>query len=378
MRIHPLDGLLFLSMKLLKSLDYRDTDLNHFDPERVRNILVVSSTAIGDTLLSTPAIRAVRKRYPRAKIVAHLNRKNMELFENNSHVDSIIPYDGGYRRFLGTVREFRRHKFDLVLIFHGNEPQATPMAYLSGARFIIKVPMSGKYGFLLSNTHNGFDDPMRQHVIDLRLKAASFAGCGEENREMTLVVGKDQELLIERHMEILGLPKDAIIVGFQVGAASGYKAWPGKSFVELGRRLTAESPEIHIVMTGSQQERDICDSVAERIGKKAFSVAGDTPLKLAGAMIRKMKVLVTNDTGPMHMAIALQVKTVSLFCPTNVRNVGPSQDLHLHRVIKKEKPCDPCVAKKGCEKPFCMELITVDEVYGAVKELLSERAPAVP
>lgn len=377
MRIHPVDGLLLLLMKLLKSLDRRKTDLGHFDPGGVRNILVVSSTAIGDTLLSTPAIRAVRKRYPHANIMAHFNVRNMELFEDNPHINGIIPYHRGYKRFLRTIWEFRKHRFDLVLIFHGNEPQATPMAYLSGARFILKVPRSREYGFLLSNTDNGFERPFEHHVIDLRLKTAFMAGCRDRNREMVLKVDKDQESFIEGYMESLGVPKDAIIVGFQVGAASDYKVWPGKYFVELGKRLTVGSPETRIVVIGSRQERDVCESVANEIGNGALSSARDLSLRSVGAMIKRMDVLVTNDTGPMHMAIALKIRTVSLFCPTNAVNVGPSQDLHLHRVIKKERPCDPCTSKKGCRRPFCMEMITVDEVYAAVKELLKEKARAV-
>ena len=109
MRIHPLDGLLFLFTKFLKSLDMRQTDQEHLDPSSVKNILVVSSTAIGDTLLSTPAIRAVREKYPEAVITAHFNASNMELFKNNPHINGIIPYYGGYRKFLQTIREFRKH-----------------------------------------------------------------------------------------------------------------------------------------------------------------------------------------------------------------------------------------------------------------------------
>src|SRR5208337_1429708 len=213
MRIHPLDSLLYLSMKVMKFLDKRQTGLEHFDPSAVKNILVVSSTAIGDTLLSTPAIRAVRERYPKAKIIAIFNAGNAELFENNPHIDGKILYSGGYRRFVRTVREFRRHSFDLAVIFHGNEPQATPMAYLSGAMFIIKVPISKEYGFLLSNTSNGFDKPRDHHAIDVRMKSASFIGCSGENREMVLVADEGDRAAASSYLNGLGTDEHAILIG---------------------------------------------------------------------------------------------------------------------------------------------------------------------
>ena len=106
MRLKIFDGLLFLTMKLLKSLDRREAGIEHLDPRAIKNILVVSSTAIGDTLLSTPAIKAVRERYPEAKIIAHFNIGNMELFENNPHINGIIPYYGGYKKFFKTITDY--------------------------------------------------------------------------------------------------------------------------------------------------------------------------------------------------------------------------------------------------------------------------------
>ena len=369
MRIHPVDGLLFLVMKLLKSMDRRETGLEHFRPEDVRSILVVSSTAIGDTLLSTPAIRAVRDRYPDARIIAHFNVKNRELFENNPHIDAIIPYQGGYRRFFRTVRDFRREKCDLALIFHGNEPQATPMAYLSGARFIVKIPMSKKYGFLLSNKDNGFDNPWEHHAIDVRLKAASLVGAKEQNRDMVLLVDEGERQYVRAYLAEKGMGGEERAIGFQVGAASPYKAWPEERFIELGKGIHRDDPARFILITGSAPERPLCRRVAEGIGGRALSVAGDLSLKGLAALVGEMDLLVTNDTGTMHMAVALQTKTVSLFCPTDSWGVGPVQDLHLHKIIKKDRPCSPCVTKK-CREPFCMDLITVDGVYGAVKEML--------
>ncbi len=369
MRLNPADGLLYVLMRLLKSFDRRQTDIKYFEPDKVKNILVVSSTAIGDTLLSTPGIRAVRARYPDAKIIGHFSIKNMELFENNPDVNGIIPYHGGYRQFFRTIRKFRRHKFDLALIFHGNEPQATPMAYLSGARFIIKIPRSRQYGFLLSNSSNGFDNPWDHHAIDVRFKAASFARCAPDGKEMVLIPDKNTESFIDKYVRSIGIGENAIVVGFQVGAATRYKMWPKGNFIELGRRLLACNPALRIILTGSKREKNLCGAIAEEIGEGALSVAGRISLKQMSALVKKMHLLVTNDTGTMHIAIALKTKTVSLFCPTNYQGVGPVQDTHLHTIVHRDRPCNPCTTKK-CATTSCMGLITVDEVFKAVQESL--------
>jgi ADP-heptose:LPS heptosyltransferase len=367
MRIHPADFTLYLATRILKYFDRRQTDIKYFEPDKVKNILVVSSTAIGDTLLSTPAIRAVRERYPKAKIIAHFNIKNMELFENNPHIDGIIPYYGGYKKFFKTIREFRKHKFDLALIFHGNEPQATPMAYLGGARFIYKIPIPKQYGFLLSNTDSGFDNPWNYHAIDVRLKTASFAGCSGKNKEMVIIVDKDAEYFIDNLLENANMTSQDLIIGFQAGAAARFKVWPDAKFIELGKRLLQYKPNIKIIVIGSRDEKDLCNFIAKSIGDRALSMAGRLSLRQITALIKKLTILVTNDTGAMHIAIALGTKTISMFCPTNAWGVGPLQDIHLHKVIQKEMPCNPCITKK-CKEPFCMELITVDEVYNAVVE----------
>lgn len=371
MRLNIRENLLYLVLKLIKKFDKRKTDLKYFNPNEIKNILVVSSTAIGDTLMSTPAIRAIRERYPHAKIIAHFNIKNMELFENNPHIDGIIPYYGGWKKFFKTIKEFRKHKFDVAVILHGNEPQATPMAYLGGARFIVKVPIPKKFGFLLSNKTNGFEDPWKHHAIDVRLKTASFIGCDNSNREMILNVDKSDRIKLLNLLKNFDIKPNKKLVGFQVGAANKFKMWPSEKFIELGRRLIEYDKNILILILGSKKEKDLCNHIENNIEKNVVSLAGSLSLKELRALIENLKLLVTNDTGPMHIAAALKTKTISLFCPTNFWGVGPIQDAHLHKIIAKEKPCNPCITKK-CKNPFCMNLIEVDEVFQKVKELLYE------
>ena len=369
MRIHPIDGLLLLFMKLLKSLDRRDTSLAHFDPDKVKNILVVSSTAIGDTLLSTPAIRAVRERYPGATITGHFNVKNMELFENNPHIDGIVPYYGGYKKFLKTVREFRRRKFDLVLIFHGNEPQATPMAYLSGARFILKFPKSREFSFLLSNTEEQLADASL-HVIEKRLKLAELVGCRTSAKEMVLLEREEGNAFVTQFLHEHGMNTEDLLIGFQAGASTAGRRWPSRRFIKLGKMLIAASPRVRVIITGSPEEYALCREIADGIGERSMVTAGIIPLKYVPSLVRRLRALLTGDTGILHMAIAVGTPVIALFVPSTPKDTGPLYDLDKHVVVHKEMPCNPCVSKY-CGDPYCMDLITVGEVFGEMRRFLS-------
>ena len=371
MRLNPLDGIVYLLVRGIKAFDRRDTGLKYFAPDRVKNILVVSSTAIGDTLLSTPAIKAVRERYPDTKIVAHFNIKNMELFENNPHIDGIIPYYGGYKRFFKTVREFRRNRFDVALILHGNEPQATPMAYLSGADFIVKLPNTSKYGFLLSNTTSHLQLPTSEfvHGIEQRLKVAALIGCSNKDKRMVLPVDRDDEGAVSDFLKSEGIKDDDILIGFQVGASTVSRMWFAERFVELGKRLITAYPTTKIVITGSSGEKKYCEQIDREIGGRVIVSASKLPLRQISALVKRFKVLVTGDTGIMHVAIAVGTSVVALYAVADYRITGPYYDMEKHRVIQKWKTCDPCVSKK-CEYQKCMENISVDEVFKAVTDII--------
>ncbi|MBF0564729.1 MAG: glycosyltransferase family 9 protein [Nitrospirae bacterium] len=367
MKINPIDGFLYAAMRILKFLDRRSCDLRYFDPDKVKSILLISTTAIGDTLLSTPAIKAIRTCYPKAKIISLFNVKNIELFSNNPYIDIALPYYGGYKGFLKTVKTLRRYSPDVALILHGNEPQATPLAYLSHARFIVKVPRSREYDFLLSNTSNGFRDTSTVHACDLRLQSASFIKCDTTNKHMTLVVEEKDRATVRGLLRGIREAGKKMIVGFQPGAADTYKMWPESRFIELGKRLLSQFPNVSIVITGSKDESSLCETIAREIGSGTHSFAGVLTLRQTAALVKELDLLVTNDTGIMHIAIALGVKTVSMFCPTDHHGIGAIYDRNLHRIVYADRPCKKCTTKK-CSHPYCMDTITVDEVFRSVLE----------
>jgi lipopolysaccharide heptosyltransferase II len=368
----PVDALLLAAMRGLHAFDRRERGTSAFDPERVRRILVVSSTAIGDTLLSTPAIRAARERYPNAAIAALFNAKNLDLFGNNPDVDEVVPYHGGYRHFFRTVLALRRRRFDVAFILHGNEPQATPIAYLAGVPFIFKWPNTSENRFLLSN-----DGPVRTwddfpHGVDQRLAVVALAGCDPKRRPMILPIAEEGRNATDRLLREEGVGDGDPLVGFQCGASTLSRMWFPDRFGELGRRIVRKDPQIRIVLTGSPGEREYCLSIAREIGERTIVVADRLPLAAVPSLLARLHVLVTGDTGIMHMAVAVRTPVVGLFAVSDPSRSGPYYDLDRHVIIKKPRTCVDCVSKR-CKYQMCMETISVDEVIEAVERAVALR-----
>lgn len=138
-------------------------------------------------------------------------------------------------------------------------------------------------------------------------------------------------------------------------------------FIRPGQRLIELDKNIFILILDSKRERKLCNKVKDEIKYRVTYLSGKISLRELRTLANRLDLLVTNDTGNMHIAIASREKTVSLFCLTNFWGVGLIEDNHLNRVINKAKPCNTCLKKK-CKSPFCMDLIGTNEVYKTARE----------
>jgi ADP-heptose:LPS heptosyltransferase len=375
-----LEGVLVGILRVAKACDRRRTDLTDLVPAQVRRILVISSTGIGDTLFSTPAIRAVREAYPHAYIAGMLRYRHADLFRTNPHLDAVIPYYGKYRRLLSTVAALRRGRFDVVAIAHGNDPDIIPLAYLSGARFVVRIPNeSTRFRFLLCNPDltpaNG--TMAGQHALDARLRVARVLGARGDDRRMILRVDPEAAGAVATFLEGQGVRPEDPLVGFQVGASTPSRMWFGDKFAELGRRLLGRHPYLWIAITGSPEEREYCRMVAQAVGEshRVLVTAGHLSLPQVAALVDRLSVLVAADTGTLHMAVALGRPAVALYAMADSQITGPDPADARYRIIQKWRTCDPCYGK-ACPFPMCMQNITVDEVEAAVREALEVSAVA--
>ncbi len=374
MKIRPIESFLYNLVKIKKLSDRRDRRLESLEKASVKNILIISSTAIGDTLMSTPAIRTIRKCFPEAHLVALLNNDNMELFKNNPHIDEIVPYYNGWKKFFAASAKLKKYSFDAAAILHGNEPQATPLAYLTGARFIVKLPNVSRFSFLLSNQIPQLTWADLGHGIRARLRAVSLLGCEADGLEMELSLDKEAREEAKIFLRKNKIETQHTLIGLNPGASTLSRQWFPEKFAALGEMIKKANPDSRIILTGSPQERELCSKIKGLKGKKNERViiaAGSLSLRGTAALIDRLNVFITGDTGPMHMAYAQKTPVVALYAVSEPEKTGPLSDKNLHRIIKKPKTCEPCVSKK-CTYQKCMEQISVDEVFSALNDILEK------
>lgn len=373
MRLRFRETLLYWALRLAKRFDRRTSSLTAFDPSAVRRILLVSTTALGDTVMSTAAICAVRRRYPDARLVGHFLGAYLPLFARMPQLDAAIPYQGGYRRFFRTVTALRRERFDLALILHGNEPQATPMAYLAGIPFIFKLPNTSRFRFLLANPAPVLGWTDLGSGYRQRLRVAELAGVDTRGARMQLPVADDDRRTVASLLASQGLCEGSLLIGLQTGASSRGRMWPTAHFAALARTLGERHPGCRFILTGSAAEAAYCHGIAAAIGSAALVVAGDVPLPRLPALVQRLAVLVTGDTGTMHIAIAVDTPIVGLFAVSDPHVSGPAYDLERHVTI--HRPCDKAIRSKSDDQT-CIARISVDEVLNGVERVLMKNAVA--
>lgn len=380
MRLRFRETLLYLGLRWWFVGDSRHPKDEELGTAAIARILVFSNTAIGDTLMSIPALRVLRATYPEADIRLVINPPYQELFEPllGRFVDHFEAYDGRWKFFRVMWRRFRRFKPDMALILHSNEPQATPLAYLSGARWRFKLPNSNRFAFLLSNEKPTKTWEDFSHGIEQRLAVVGLAG-GDISVQprMDLPVPLNHVLRIEGFLQKRGIPENAMIVGFQMGASTTSRRWSLRSHFVLAQRLLAQFPNLYIVLTGSPQERELTQKLisggqkSPQFARRVLNVAGEVPLFLMPALLQRFNALVTPDTGIMHMAVAVGTPVVALFAVSDWRRSGPAQDRDKHAIIQKWRTCSPCLSKRCPHaEPMCMALISVEEVEIQLLRLL--------
>jgi ADP-heptose:LPS heptosyltransferase len=326
--------------------------------------LLISATALGDTLFSTPAIRALKERYPDWELEVLAHRVFGALLAHNPHVGRIYTYPGRNRRLLTLARDLRRRAYDLVVILHGNDPEATLLASLTGSPYIIgsaRSPLAFAYAATVAPTNP------YEHAIEQRLDYVRLLGADTADKRMDLFLPPAE---LERAAAILTenfgrIPP--LLMALHPTGSDPYKWWPAASFIELGIFLY-ESYQAPLLIISGRADRPQAEAIAAQLPGPTLVTGGRFPLLTVAALLTRCRLLVANDSGPLHMGLALGVPTIALIGADHPRRVGPYEADWGVALHKREEVCDlePCRLKK-CPRNLCLEAIEVSDVVDLIK-----------
>lgn len=331
-------------------------------PREPNRFLIVSTTGLGDTLWGTPAIRALRQSFPESHIAVLTSEIGYGVLEHNKNIDELFVI--GSSPFFSLLRHFaalKRDQFDAILVFHTSQRIVLPFCALLEAEHLIGTKEINKdLDFLFTK---GLEKK-RQHEIERRLDIVRQVGAYVSDYALEMTTRKEDDQAAQRFLDSHGIPDHIPLIGLHPGAKNTFKQWAPECFIEVGKRL-AEQLGAQIFVTGDHSEALLVLEIASRI-PGAIPVAGELDLTTFTALLKRMNVFITNDTGPMHLAFAAKTPTVAIFGPTDPYLCGPYHVKNT-KVLKTQQTCQPCL-KKRCAEPFCMMQIGPDAVYSAAIE----------
>ncbi|MDO8603448.1 MAG: lipopolysaccharide heptosyltransferase II [Candidatus Omnitrophota bacterium] len=334
----------------------------------MKSILIVNVNWLGDTLFATPFIRAIREKYPKSYIAVLTHPRCYGILEGNRNIDEIIIYDEKkqhknlLRRF-SIISYLRSKNFDVAFILRKSFSRTLLLLFS-------KIPhrvgyRSKRAGFLLTKR---VDAPHKElHKVEYFLNIAKAMGIETKNKNYEIAISENNIKNAENILRDAGV-KDENFVVLNAGGNWNPKRWPLENFARLGDGIVKKS-EASIVLTGAEKDILLAEDIARLMKHKPVILCGKTDLKTLGAIFKKAMCVISNDSGPMHLAVAARANVIAIFGPTSPELTGPYGDGE-YRVLHKDIGCKvPCYDSK-CKDNRCMKAVTVEDALGALNEII--------
>lgn len=330
-----------------------------FDP---RNILVIDFGQLGDVVLSLPALRAIREKFPKARITVAVGKPAAPLVELSGYADATIPVDRvalrdgpkplSIMRIIRLVQEVRRKEFDFVIDLHSLS-ETNLLGFFSGASHRLFARRPGRSLDFLANFHTRppvEDTRQERHAVDRYLDVLVPLGIRNASRVPRLRTRGEDDAKVEAMLKKVKADAGAPLVGLFPGAGHPSRRWPLAQFAEIANMLT-RNDEVRIIVFAGPEEREMVSEVKSTFPRNTIVFDKLSIPQLASALAR-LSVLISNDTGPMHIAAAVGTSVVLLLDRRAPHSYLPVEGQH--RVIQR-----------------VITEITTEEVYGAARELLA-------
>jgi heptosyltransferase-2 len=341
-----------------------------FDPHGIERILIRSTNWLGDAVMTTPAIDAIRASFPEARITLLATPLVAELFSPHDIIDEVMVYDkkgrhAGFTGRLRLARELRACNFDIAILLQ-NAFDAALITWLARIPVRIGYRTDGR-AFFLTQGCPITKETKRLHHVEYYLAMLANFGIPAATKSLSLLVTEEEKQATAGLLAGAGIAAGDFLLGINPGATYGSaKRWYPDRFAavadELCRRWGAK-----VVITGSSAEKCIADEIASAMTGESLNMTGRTSVRELMALIKRCDFFITNDSGPMHIAAAFGVPQVAIFGPTDQTTTSPFSDRAV--VVRQDAECAPCLLRECPTDHRCMMGVVSDDVVAAALRL---------
>ena len=352
-------------------------------------MLIVNTFGIGDVLFSTPLIKAIKKKYPGSSITYVGNRRSYDILKNNHHISKIYIFEKDEYRKLWAESKLRLAKELFSLINNLKRDSYTilfdmSLGYIYSLILFLFVGIPIRIGFNYRDrgkflTHkvtiDGFN---KKHVIEYYLELGRHLGLNISDKEMELVISQEDREWADACLSKHDVSKNEKVCGIIPGCGASwgvhanYRRWSTWKFAEVADYIAGHYGH-KILIFGEEKEGELCIKMQSEMKMPALQLCGKTTLAQFSALLDHCDMVITNDGGPLHMAVALKKKTVSIFGPVNEYHYGPYPPADRNIVVTAQEACRPCYKNfkhRKCASLECLTNLRPDKVIKAVDALL--------
>lgn len=351
-----------------------------------KKILIVEAGGIGDMIMSTPALKAIRKKFSNSEITLLTVPRSAQALNNKRYANKILyfkqesfskgPSSSTYNLVFSNLRllwSLRRERFDTMIDLEAIETwKASLLRYIFyicvGAGNKVGRNSDGK-GFFLDVKVN--DDLFgRVHEVDRKLLIASTLGTEADDTKQEFYISTEDREFINDWLLDSGIGDSRTIIAMQPGAFVPTRQWKSEGFVEVAKK-SYQKYKAQIILTGGSND-NVVYKIKDELNDIEPILAIGFPLGRLGALLERVQLFISNDTGPFHIADALNIPFVVIFGPENSYRYGPYNTKSKSRIVTGMKiSCSPCL-KYECRTHECMESITSEMVWEEVESLMKE------
>ena len=339
---------------------------------------------MGDLLQTTPLIAGLKEKYPDSKITLLANKNFADICNDIPFIDELHTFDikqfapkktGDepsllliYNYLEGLVDEMKEKRFDAVInlshsklsaIFTSllNVPDVRGLTSTGYGHRVIRHPWLNYFcNVIFNRNYNRFN------LVDIYMKSGDVQPF---SKRLFLNSSNESEKFADEFLEKNGVSDGDMLIGFQPASSRPDRRWSSDSFAKLGLELVKKYGA-KIIIFGVPSEKDVGDEIQSKMDGRAINAAGKTSVRELSALLKRCHLLVTNDTGTMHVAAAVGTKVVALFfAHALVHETGPYGEGHI--ILQADIPCSPCSHHTNCKNPICKDYIAVEDVLSAVE-----------